>query len=60
MAEGYEDSVPLMPIKSPTTITEMIRYKMFEMNLRQKQLAKVLGISETRITELLTGKKNKY
>lgn len=57
MAEQYEDSIPLMPIKTPTTITEMIRYKMFEMNLRQKQLAKMLEISETRISELLTGKR---
>lgn len=57
MAEKYEDSIPLMPIKTPTTITEMIRYKMFEMNLRQKQLAKMLEISETRISELLTGKR---
>jgi HTH-type transcriptional regulator/antitoxin HigA len=57
MAEKYEDSIPLMPIKAPTTLTEMIRYKMFEMNLKQKQLAKVLGISETRISELLTGKR---
>lgn len=57
MAEKYEDSIPLMPIKAPTTLTEMIRYKMFEMNLKQKQLAKVLGISETRISEILTGKR---
>jgi HTH-type transcriptional regulator / antitoxin HigA len=57
LAEKYEDSVPLMPIKSPTTIVEMIRYKMFEMNLRQKQLAKMLDMSETRISELLTGKR---
>lgn len=57
MAEKYEDSIPLMPIKTPSTLTEMIRYKMFEMNLKQKQLAKVLGISETRISELLTGKR---
>jgi HTH-type transcriptional regulator/antitoxin HigA len=57
LAEQYEDSIPLMPIKTPTTLTEMIRFKMFEMNLRQKQLAKVLGISETRISELLTGKR---
>ncbi len=57
MAEKYEDSIPLMPIKSPATLTEMIRFKMFEMNLKQKELAKVLGISETRISELLTGKR---
>lgn len=57
MAEQYEDSIPLMPIKAPATLTDMIRYKMFELNLRQKQLAKMLDISETRISELLTGKR---
>ena len=57
VAEKYEDNIPLMPIKSPTTITEMIRFKMFELNLRQKQLAKILDMSETRISELLTGKR---
>ncbi len=57
IAEKYEDSIPLMPIKLPTTITEMIRYKMFELNIRQKQLAKMLDMSETRISELLTGKR---
>lgn len=56
-AEEYEDSIPLMPIKTPSTLVEMIRYKMFEMNLKQKQLAKLLDISETRISELLTGKR---
>ncbi|MBI2259525.1 MAG: helix-turn-helix domain-containing protein [Flavobacteriia bacterium] len=57
LAEQYEDSIPLMPIKTPSTLTEMIRYKMFEMNLKQKQLAKILEISEARISELLTGKR---
>lgn len=57
LAEKYEDSIPLMPIKTPVTIAEMIRFKMFEMNLKQKQLAKLLEISEARISELLTGKR---
>lgn len=57
MAERYEDSIPMMPIKSPATITEMIRYKMFEMNLKQKQLAKLLEVSEARLSELLSGKR---
>ncbi|MBA3899699.1 MAG: helix-turn-helix domain-containing protein [Bacteroidetes bacterium] len=57
LAEKYEDSIPLMPIKKPTNITEMIRYKMFEMNLKQKQLAKLLGVSEARLSELLSGKR---
>ncbi len=56
-AEKYEDAIPLMPMKAPATLTEMIRFKMFEMNIRQKQLAKLLGISEARISELLTGKR---
>ncbi len=57
LAEKYEDSLSLMPIKAPTRLIEMIRYKMFEMNLNQKQLAKILEISETRISELLSGKR---
>jgi len=57
LAEKYEDNIPVMPIKTPGTLTEMIKYKMFEMNLKQKQLAKVLDISEARISELLTGKR---
>ena len=56
-AEQYEDSIPLMPIKAPTTLTEMLRYKMFEMNIKQNALAKILEISETRISELLSGKR---
>ena len=47
-----------MPIKQPTTITEMLRYKMFELNIKQKQLAKLIGVSETRISEILNGKRN--
>ena len=56
MAEHYEDSIPLMPIKTPTTLKEMIRFKMFEMNLKQKQLANMLETSDTRISELMNGK----
>lgn len=56
-AEQFENSIPLMPIKQPTTITEMLRYKMFELNIKQKQLAKLIGVSETRISEILNGKR---
>jgi len=56
MAEHYEDSIPLMPIKTPATLKEMIRFKMFEMNLKQKQLANMLETSDTRISELMNGK----
>ena len=56
-AEQYEDNLQMMPIKTPTTLVEMIRFKMFEMNLKQKQLANLLEISDTRISELLCGKR---
>ena len=57
-AEQYEDNLQMMPIKTPTTLVEMIRFKMFEMNLKQKQLANLLEISDTRISELLCGSYN--
>lgn len=57
LAEQFEDSIPLMPIKTPSSLSEMIRFKMFEMNIKQKQLARILEISEARISELLSGKR---
>ena len=58
LVEEYEDNqLHLMPIKAPKTIIEMIRFKMYEMNIKQKQLAKLLEMSEARISELLNGKR---
>ncbi|HLP56597.1 MAG TPA: helix-turn-helix domain-containing protein [Fluviicola sp.] len=57
LAEQYEDSIPLMPIKQPSTLAEMIRFKMFEKNLKQKQLAVMLETSEANISGVLTGKR---
>ena len=58
LVEEYEDNqLHLMPIKAPQTLIEMIRFKMYEMNIKQKQLAKLLEMSEARISELLNGKR---
>lgn len=57
LAEQYEDSIPLMPIKQPSSLAEMIRFKMFEKNLKQKQLATLLEISEANVSGVLTGKR---
>ena len=57
LAEKYEDDIPLMPLKTPNSISEMIRFKMYELNLKQKQLASLLGISESYISGLLSGKR---
>ena len=35
----------------------MIRFKMYEMNIKQNQLAEILEMSEARISELLNGKR---
>lgn len=57
LAEHFEDSIPLMPMKTPESLAEMLKYKMYEKNLKQKQLATLLGISEAFISGLLSGKR---
>lgn len=56
-AEAWEDQVPLMPIRQPQTLIEMIQLKMYERKLKQKDLAKLLDISTTRLSEVLQGKR---
>ena len=58
MAEAWEDDIPLMPIKQPQTIIEMIELKMYERKLKQKDLAKLLGVSESRLSEIMKGKRS--
>lgn len=57
IAERYEDSIPLMPMKTPESLADMLRYKMYEKDLKQKQLASILGISEAFISGLLSGRR---
>jgi HTH-type transcriptional regulator/antitoxin HigA len=57
LAEGWEDQIPLMPIRQPQTLVEMIELKMYERKLNQKELAHLLGISATRLSEVLQGKR---
>lgn len=53
--ETYEDSV--YPLPKPTTLIGMIEFKMFERKLKQKELAKLLEIPDTRLSEVLSGKR---
>ncbi len=57
MAERFEDDIPLMPMKTPESLADMLRFKMYEKGWRQKQLAAMLGISESSISGLLSGKR---
>jgi HTH-type transcriptional regulator / antitoxin HigA len=57
MAEAYEDAIPLMPIRKPRSIVEVLRIKMMQMNLKQKEMARLLGISESKLSDLMAGKR---
>ncbi len=53
MVADYEEKH--YPIEPPTLI-EMVQERMAEMNLSQKALAELLGVSPPRISEYLNGK----
>lgn len=57
MVEAWEDNIPLMPIRKPQTLVEMIELKMYERKLKQKDLAALLGISPARLSEVMQGKR---
>ena len=57
MAEAWEDGIPLMPIPQPQTLIGMIELKMYERKLKQKDLATLLEISPTRLSEVLQSKR---
>ena len=56
LVERFEEEHYPMPVE-PATLPEMIRLRMFQENLKQRDTAKVLGITETRLSEVLTGKR---
>jgi HTH-type transcriptional regulator/antitoxin HigA len=58
LAEVYEDSIPLMPIKMPQSLVEMIKFKMYEKQLKQREMAQLLEIPETRLSEIIHGKRS--
>ena len=53
----YEAAYHLLPGKVSTLLTDTIREKMEEKGVNQKQAAKLLGISESRFSDLLNGKR---
>ena len=56
LVERYEEEHYPMPVE-PATLPEMIRLRMFQQNMKQRDTAKALGITETRLSEVLTGKR---
>ncbi|MBD2753972.1 helix-turn-helix domain-containing protein [Spirosoma validum] len=53
--QRYEQTTMSFP--KPTTLTGMIEWKMYEMKLKQKDLAQLLGVETSRVSEVLNGKR---
>jgi len=53
----YESAYHPLPGRVSTVITDEILKRMAEKHLMQKNVAKLLGISESRISDLLKGKR---
>ena len=57
-AEKYENDVlHLKPQRQPQTIPEMVELKMFEQKITQSTLAEYLGLSRSKVSEILSGKR---
>lgn len=57
--EAYEDSIPIMPlpVPPPKTLVDILEYKMYEKRLKQRDMARLLNVSEARLSDVLTGKR---
>lgn len=51
----YEDANFI--IESPQTVQDLIAYKMFEKNLKQKDIAKLLHTTDTKLSEIMHHKR---
>lgn len=54
----WEAAYHPLPGKVSTIITDAIKERMVAGNIKQKEAAKKLGVSESRISELLSGKRS--
>ncbi|HVV04775.1 MAG TPA: helix-turn-helix domain-containing protein [Puia sp.] len=53
-AQQYEQSK--YPVKSPTTLAGIIEMRMYEMKLKQKDLARKLKVSDAKLSLIMNGK----
>ena len=54
-AEQYEDKY--YPLPMPSSVTEMIELKMFQLKLNQEKLAKILEVGTPKLSQILNGKR---
>ena len=54
---AYEEAYHPLPWKVSTLVTDEIKVQMVKKNLKQRGLAKMLGMQESRVSDLLKGKR---
>ena len=54
-AQVYEKSIYIIP--APRTLEGLIELKMYERRLKQKELAKLLGIGEPKLSQIMSKKR---
>ena len=57
MANVYEKNVRNSLLSPPKTISDALKIKMMQLRLKQKDMATLLGIAESRLSEVLSGKR---
>jgi HTH-type transcriptional regulator/antitoxin HigA len=55
IVKQYEDAN--FKIEAPQTVQELIAFKMFEKNLKQKDIAKMLDTTDTKLSEIMHNKR---
>jgi HTH-type transcriptional regulator/antitoxin HigA len=55
IVKQYEDAHFI--IETPQTVQELIAFKMFEKNLKQKEIAKLLDTTDTKLSEIMNNKR---
>ncbi|WP_127126014.1 helix-turn-helix domain-containing protein [Pseudoflavitalea rhizosphaerae] len=54
-AQAYEKSIYAIP--APTTLEGLIELKMYERKLKQKELARLLGMGEPKLSQIMSRKR---
>ena len=57
IANAYEKNVRNTFLSPPKTISDALKIKMMQLRLKQKDMANLLGIAESRLSEVLSGKR---
>jgi HTH-type transcriptional regulator / antitoxin HigA len=57
LANAYEKQKREESLNKLDSITDAIRIKMMHLRLKQKEMAELLGIAESRLSEVLSGKR---